>query len=36
VLLFDKEPTSLDKIEFLPWESLGLGFVDQVIEDKRP
>ena len=36
VLLFDKEPTSLDKIEFLPWESLGLGFVNQVIEDKRP
>jgi len=35
VLLFDKEPTSLDKIEFLPWESLGLGFVNQVIEDKR-
>jgi len=32
VLLFDKEPTSLDEIEFLPWESLGHGF----IEDKRP
>jgi hypothetical protein len=36
VLLFDKEPTSLDEIEFLPWESLSRGFVDQVIEDKRP
>jgi hypothetical protein len=36
VLLFDKEPTSLDEIEFLPWESLSHGFVDQVIEDKRP
>jgi hypothetical protein len=36
VLLFDKEPTSLDEIEFLPWESLSRGFVDQVIEDNRP
>jgi hypothetical protein len=36
VLLFDKEPTSLDEIEFLPWESLGRGFVNQVTEDTRP
>jgi hypothetical protein len=36
VLLFDKEPTSLDEIEFLPWESLGRGFAIQVIEDTRP
>ncbi len=32
VLLFDVDPTSLGEIEFLPWESLGHGF----IEDKRP
>jgi hypothetical protein len=36
VLLFDKEPTSLDEIEFLPWEFLSRGFVDQVTEDGRP
>ena len=36
VLLFDSEPTSLDEIEFLPWEYLGRGFVNQVIGDKRP
>ena len=36
VLLFDSEPTSLAEIEFLPWESLGRGFVNQVIEDKQP
>jgi hypothetical protein len=36
VLLFDKEPTSLDKIEFLPWEFLSRGFVDQVTEDGPP
>lgn len=34
VLLFDKEPTSLDEIEFLPWESLRRGFANQVIEDR--
>ena len=36
VLLFDSQPTSLTQIQFLPWESVGHGFVDQVIEDKRP
>ena len=36
VLLFDSEPTSLAEIGFLPWESLGRGFVNQVIEDKQP
>jgi hypothetical protein len=34
VLLFDKEPTPLDEIEFLPWESLRRGFANQVIEDR--
>jgi hypothetical protein len=36
VLQFDSAPTSLKDIEILPWESLGEGFVDQVIEDPRP
>ena len=34
VLLFDDQPTSLTDIEFLRWETLGRGFVDQVIEER--
>ena len=34
VLLFDHEPTSLTDIEFLRWETFGLGFGDQATEER--
>jgi hypothetical protein len=34
VLLFDEEPTSLTDIEFLRWETFGLAFGDQAIEER--
>jgi hypothetical protein len=36
VLLFDSKPTSLTQIEFLPWESMGYGFVNHAIGAERP